>query len=941
MIDWLVADSDVGKIIREFDWSSTSLGPLRSWPQSLRTAVNFMLAARQPVYIAWGRELWSMYNDCYVSIVGEKHPAAMGQTFQQLWSEIWDEYRPYVEAVMGGEAHFWVDQPFMLTSRPNRPIGWFTVSWTPLRDETGAVAGFMSVGSESTERVLAERQLVEVMDEGFCVIEIIYDEESRPVDFRYIRTNPAFEEQTGLQNAKGKLITELVPGIERDWIETNSNVALTGQARRFVNESSSMGKWFDSYTFPIAGTTNRVGSLFRDITKQKQLELELQKNGRRQKFSLEFEDALRDLHSPDEIIETACRLLGLMLQASRVVYCEIDESQKFFFLRRDWTAPGVLSLAGTTKVLNDFGPKVIADLLAGRYVVNTDWTLDHRTAPHADAYRQVGIRVELLVPLIKSSKLHLVLAFHISKPHQWGSEEIEFGKDMAQRTWSAIEAAVAQAQLRTERDRSQAVFDTMTEGFVLIDRHWTVLYMNDEGLRLSGRSGSETIGHHHWEVWSELVGSDPERLYRQVMMTRQPETMEFQFTYPDGNTAWLELRAYPVMDTGMAVLIRDVTDRREAEEKLHDADQRKDEFLAMLAHELRNPLAPIGAAAELLQLVKLDEGRVKQTSKVIARQVSHMTGLIDDLLDVSRVTRGLIELEKVALDMQQVVHEAVEQVSPLIRARSHELTIRQSPHSAIVCADKKRLVQVVSNILNNAAKYTPEGGHLTLCTEAQDSQVLIQVIDDGIGMTPETAKHAFDLFAQAERTSDRSSGGLGLGLALVKSMVELHGGTVTCKSKGLGQGSTFSVWLPLLLEKIHQSSGLLTETDSQPAHATSLRILVVDDNVDAAEMLKLFLEAMGHEVLVEHGPYKALERATLDRPQVCLLDIGLPEIDGNELARRLRAQPGNHSVTLVAISGYGQESDRLNALSAGFDYHLVKPVDTKKLVDILAEVHVP
>jgi PAS domain S-box-containing protein len=496
-------------------------------------------------------------------------------------------------------------------------------------------------------------------------------------------------------------------------------------------------------------------------------------------------------------------------------------------------------------------------------------------------------------------------------------------------------------ELRIERDRSQAIFDTMTEGFVLIDRHWTVLYMNAEGLRLSRRSASQTIGHHHWEVWSELVDSDPERLYRRVMITRQPETMEFQFTYLDGNTAWLELRAYPVMDTGMAVLIRDVSDRREAEERLHDADRRKDEFLAMLAHELRNPLAPIGAAAELLQLVKLDDARVKQTSKVIARQVSHMTGLIDDLLDVSRVTRGLIEPDKVTLDMQQVVYEAVEQVSPLIRTRSHELTIRQSPHPAIVCADKKRLVQVVSNILNNAAKYTPEGGHLTLCTAVQDSQVLIEVIDDGIGMTLEMTKHAFDLFAQAERTSDRSSGGLGLGLALVKSMIELHGGSVTCKSKGLGHGSTFSIRLPLLMEKISRSSESLQETGLQPASDTSLRILVVDDNVDAAEMLELFLGALGHKVLVEHGPYEALERATLEQPQVYLLDIGLPEIDGNELARRLRAQPQNHAAILIAITGYGQESDRLNALSAGFDYHLVKPVDTRKLVDILSNINVP
>lgn len=696
-------------------------------------------------------------------------------------------------------------------------------------------------------------------------------------------------------------------------------------------------RWYTSSFSPVTDSDGNVAGIYitaSETTCRMQSE-------RRYAFQSGLAERLRHLTTSDEIVFATSELLGKYLGVERVAYAVADGAAETIRIERDWTCGNLQSMTGVILRLDDFGPLMIDAIRAGQVVVTPDVASDERSAAYADAYTTRGIRSFVAVPLMKAGRLLAILNIHDSRAHYWTEHEIDLAHDMVDWTWAAVQNALAQNALRTERDRSQTVFDTMMEGFVLIDRHWTVLYMNDEGLRLSGRSASQTIGHHHWEVWSELVDSDPERLYRRVMITRQPETMEFQFTYPDGHTAWLELRAYPVMDTGMAVLIRDVTRRREAEEKLHDADRRKDEFLAMLAHELRNPLAPIGAAAELLQLVKLDEGRVKQTSKVIARQVSHMTGLIDDLLDVSRVTRGLIELDKVALDMQQVVHEAVEQVSPLIRARSHELTIRQSPHAAIVCADKKRLVQVVSNILNNAAKYTPEGGHLTLCTEVQDSQVLIQVIDDGIGMTPETTKHAFELFAQAERTSDRSSGGLGLGLALVKSMVELHEGIVRCESKGLGQGSTFSIWLPLLLEKGDRSSESLTETGSPLEHATTLRILVVDDNVDAAEMLKLFLEAMGHDVLVEHGAYKALERALLDQPHVCLLDIGLPEIDGNELARRLRAQPENHAVTLVAISGYGQESDRLNALSAGFDYHLVKPVDITKLVAILSEVNVP
>ena len=501
-------------------------------------------------------------------------------------------------------------------------------------------------------------------------------------------------------------------------------------------------------------------------------------------------------------------------------------------------------------------------------------------------------------------------------------------------------APVGANSARSPEHESQAVFDTMAEGFVLIDQHWTVLYVNAEGLRLGDRTEQQVVGRSHWETWPELVGSEAYHLYRRVMESREAGTAEFKYFYPDGRSAWIELSAFPSMDTGLAVFFRDVTSRKEAEERLHDAERRKDEFLAMLAHELRNPLAPIRAAAELLQLAKMDEARVRKTSEVIVRQVTHMTGLIDDLLDVSRVTRGQIELNRIELDIHQVVNEAVEQANPLIRARRHELTIRQAPHTAIVSADKKRLVQAVSNVLNNAAKYTPEGGHLSLRTTVDESQVQIEVTDDGIGMTPEMSKHAFDLFAQAERSSDRSSGGLGLGLALVRSMVELNGGTVTCKSDGLGQGSTFSICLPLLLDQARPESSKLLESDTETAFRRPLRIMVVDDNVDAAEMLKMLLQELGHDVLVEHEPFQALERARLHKPQVCLLDIGLPEIDGNELARRLRAQPENTRSVLVAVTGYGQESDRQNAISAGFNFHLVKPVDINALTSILRTIEV-
>jgi signal transduction histidine kinase len=382
----------------------------------------------------------------------------------------------------------------------------------------------------------------------------------------------------------------------------------------------------------------------------------------------------------------------------------------------------------------------------------------------------------------------------------------------------------------------------------------------------------------------------------------------------------------------------DALERARAEEALRTSNRLKDEFLAMLAHELRNPLAPIGAAADLLQTGRLDEGRVRQTSQIIGRQVRHMTRLVDDLLDVSRVTRGLVELNMERLDIRHIVTDAIEQVTPLIRARRHHLALELTPDAPMVMGDRNRLVQVLTNLLNNAAKYTHEGGHITLRTEVRHRQVLLHVTDNGIGMAPDLAARAFDLFTQAERSSDRALGGLGLGLALVKSIVELHGGTVTCESPGLGKGSTFNVSLPRVGEEESRVTGRAADTGTGPDTGVPLRIMVVDDNADAASMLGMLLESAGHEIVVEHDARGAIERSMVNPPQVFLLDIGLPEIDGNELARRLRAQPATADAVLIAITGYGQEQDRARAAAAGFNHHLVKPVDIEKLYAILAGI---
>jgi signal transduction histidine kinase/CheY-like chemotaxis protein len=388
------------------------------------------------------------------------------------------------------------------------------------------------------------------------------------------------------------------------------------------------------------------------------------------------------------------------------------------------------------------------------------------------------------------------------------------------------------------------------------------------------------------------------------------------------------------LDRMAASLQKKETARSLAERELRAADQRKDEFLAMLAHELRNPLAPISTGAHLLKLLHSDNAQITQTCSIIVRQVDHMTSLVDDLLDVSRVTRGLVTLSTQVLDLKRVIDDATEQVRPLVTARRHRMVVELPPGAACVKGDHKRLVQVVANLLGNATKYTPEGGNIELQLQADGLEYVLSVSDDGIGMESGLVERVFDLFTQAERTPDRSQGGLGLGLALVKSLVELHGGRVNAYSPGVGQGSTFTVRLPRFTQDVAPASQ--PQSIDARADGAPLRILLVDDNVDAVHTLQLFLRSAGHQVEVAYSAGDGIELAKVLVPEVCLLDIGLPDFDGNELARRLRLLPQTAGATLVAMTGYGRQQDRDTAMAAGFDHYLVKPVNTTQLTDILA-----
>jgi CheY-like chemotaxis protein/two-component sensor histidine kinase len=382
-----------------------------------------------------------------------------------------------------------------------------------------------------------------------------------------------------------------------------------------------------------------------------------------------------------------------------------------------------------------------------------------------------------------------------------------------------------------------------------------------------------------------------------------------------------------------------VTERRAAEEALREAGRRKDEFLAMLAHELRNPLAPIRNALHILSMPGMSSEAVEQSRQMIERQVRHLVRLVDDLLDVSRIMRSRIELRKEPVDLAIVIASAVETAQPMLDAQGQEIIVQLPDESLWLDADPARLTQVIANLLHNAAKFSQRAGRVWLTAERQGNEAVLRVRDEGAGIAPDLVPHIFDLFVQADRSLERSQGGLGIGLTVVRKLVELHGGRVTASSEGPGKGSEFVVCLPVLQgapehAKPHPPARLSLET-------TSRRVLVVDDNTDAAESVAMLLRLWGHAVRVAHTGPEALRAAEEYQPDVVVLDIGLPGMDGYEVARRLRERPHFQKTVLAALTGYGQADDRRRSEDAGFDHHLTKPVAPDALQTIIAQAARP
>jgi PAS domain S-box-containing protein len=607
------------------------------------------------------------------------------------------------------------------------------------------------------------RSLIDSIDQGFCIVEVVFDDRQCGIDYIFLEINRAFEQTTGLYDVVGRSMRELRPEHETYWYETYGRIATTGRPERFESLARALGRWYNVFAFPIdAPELHRVAILFEDITPRKAAE------------------------------QASARLAAL-------------------------TAHSAEAIVG----------------------IGTDGTIEswNRSAEQLFGYRAeeaIGQHISLLAP----------------------------------------------DDYHTARQR-------------------------ETGRRL-------------------LAGE----IVRMETVCRRKDGHELQVLLTSG----------PIRDIGGSIIgvsasLIDISDRKAMERKLQDANRRKDEFLATLAHELRNPLAPIRNGLQIARLSAKSGSALHRTIDMMDRQLTHLVRLVDDLLDVSRISSGKIKLQRKRICLQDVVSASAESCEAGIAAHRHELILEPSAEKLFVEGDPARLTQVFSNLLSNSTKYTEPGGRIRVSVCRDGEYARVRVSDTGIGIPPDEIGQVFDLFTQVNMHEARADGGLGIGLSLVRNLVHMHGGTVEAESEGCGLGSTFTVQLPLA-----RGVSAVQECSAQERSlGQPCEILVADDNVDAATSLAYLLELDGHRVTVAMDGMEASAKAAQLRPQVVILDLGMPRMDGLETARRIRKLPGGEHIALIALTGWGQDADRERTSAAGFDAHLVKPVNVRELTQVIAQ----
>ena len=893
------------------------------------------------------------------------------------------------------------------------------------------------------------RALLDAIDDGFCVVQMVFDDSQRAVDYRFLDINPAFQRETGLVDARGQLMRDLVPEHEQYWFDLYGHVALTGEPVRFERHAAMLAdRWFNVLAFRVdEPEAHHVAILFRDVSDRRRAAHERDAARDRERETNALLDALSESapiglafldpelrfrrlnprlaemnglsieahlgKRPDEVLRNLENLPEMLARWDEVVrsgnsWLNVEVrgetharpgdvrtwSESFFPVRvrgrivglgcavediteRKRAEEALAASEARFRRLVELGPVGIAvSEPDGQVVLANDALLAmlgyrrdelpllnwrERTPPEYLERDEAGLealrRGETPGPFEKvyvrrdGTRVPVMVVAQFLPGE--GERTIAYALDMTERKR-------AQSALRESEAQLRRLIDNMAVFVAMLDRDGTLLEVGEPALQVGGLRREQVLGRKFWECGWWLHDREQQNRIRQWIgdaaqgaTVRQDVTVR---TANDGRMA-IDCMLAPVFDSEGKVthvipsgidisarkrmetaLLENEARLSQAASALQDADRRKDEFLATLAHELRNPLAPIRNGVQLLRLVAGDDQTLRRTTEMMDRQVNHLVRLVDDLLDVSRITRGKIELRREPVTLNHVLRNALESCDTLFEPNGHTLHVEIPPEPVMVAGDPDRLTQVFANLLSNAAKFTPSEGTVWLSMRAEGEQAVVIVRDSGIGIPEDRLQTVFDMFSQAH--GPRVNDGLGIGLALVRQLLHMHLGSVTAESGGEGRGSQFTVRLPLLRSSTTEAreprSAVAASAPVAPLRER--RILVVDDNADAAESLGQLLRMHGQKVAICSSGEAAIELARTYQPQLIFMDIGMPGMDGLAATRRIRAQPGGAAVRIIALTGWGQEDDRQRTHDAGLDDHLVKPVQIEALVRILQNV---